>query len=132
MTSRSAVNAVMDPDAMISWKIVRKDDAVLTLWPGTLVREKDRADLMTFFEETFNVVPTIVGCVTTLPDKDTAGLDVPETGGRHDLFFYIDNDDVSSFALPRFQFGMRWWQDIYFNNGQDIYPPEFLRAFPEL
>jgi hypothetical protein len=35
-------NAVMDPDATILWQIVRKDDTVLTLWPGTSVREKDR------------------------------------------------------------------------------------------
>ena len=57
-------------------------------------------------------------------------MNVPDTGGRNDFFFYVNTADVPKFAIPRFHFGMRWWEDIYFNDGQDIYPPEFLAAYP--
>ena len=119
------------PGRVIAWSPLHKEGAVLALWPGSRVCEVDRGELMRFFAHQFGIVPTIVGCVTTIPDKDKDGANVPETGGRYDFFFYVDNADVLKFAMPRFQFGMRWWQDIYFNDQQDIYPPDFLAAYPD-
>ena len=52
------------------------------------------------------------------------------TGGRHDFFFYVKMADVPKFAIKRFQFGMRWWENVYSNNGENIYPIEFLHAYP--
>ena len=52
--------------------------------------------------------------------------------GRQDFFFFVKTTDVSKFAIKRFQFGMRWWEDVYFNDEQDIYPPEFLKAYPNI
>ena len=40
--------------------------------------------------------------------------------------------DVPKFAMKRFSFGMRWWQDVYFNEHEHIYPLEFRRAYPSL
>ena len=40
---------------------------------------------------------------------------------------------MPKFAIKRFQFGMRWWKDVYFNEMKHIswhiYPPEFRRAY---
>ena len=123
-------NALEEMEEIIPWSIIYKEQAVLTLWPGTPVCENDRESLMKFFAEHFDIIPTIVGCVTTVPDKDPDGIDVPDTGGRHDFFFYVNTADVPKFAVPRLQFRMRWWEDVYFNDGQDIYPPAFLAAYP--
>ena len=115
---------------LIPWSPLAKSHAVLTVWPGTSVKEEDREALMTFFADEFNITPTIVGCVSTLPDRDSQGLVVHGTGGRHDLFFFVNMADVPLFAIRRLKFGMRWWDDIYFNQGQGIYPEAFQSAFP--
>eukprot|EP00966_Prymnesium_polylepis_P318758 7361825-Prymnesium_polylepis.2 len=86
---------------------------------------------MNTFQEAFGIVPTLVGCVTTLPDKDDQGFDVPDTCGRHDFFFYINTSDIPKFAIPLFRIGMRWWEDVYFNGGEDNYPADFLTAYPD-
>ena len=57
-------------------------------------------------------------------------VDVPDTGGRCDFFFFVDLNDMPKFAVQRFQFGMRWWQDVYYNEGEGIYPIEFRVAYP--
>ena len=46
---------------LIPWSPLAKSHAVLTVWPGTSVKEEDREALMTFFADEFNITPTIVG-----------------------------------------------------------------------
>eukprot|EP00966_Prymnesium_polylepis_P217170 5026061-Prymnesium_polylepis.1 len=89
------------------WSKMTVDDAVLTLWPGTSVRESDLVDLMAFFKDAFDIEPTPVGCVETLPDTDGDGIEVEGTGGRDDFFFFVKVADLPKFAVKRFTFGMR-------------------------
>ena len=117
---------------LVKWSTVDKENAVLTLWPSTEVYTNNIPDLINFFKEALDIVPTPVGCVETLPDKDEAGDAVPDTGGRVDFFFVVDRADVPKFANKRFQFGMRWWEDVYFNDGQDIYPADFRAVYGHL
>mmetsp|Transcript_18319 Transcript_18319/g.38115 ORF Transcript_18319/g.38115 Transcript_18319/m.38115 type:complete len:135 (-) Transcript_18319:61-465(-) len=126
---------VKDPDTepIMSWSKMTVDDAILTVWPGTVVRESVLSGpqgLMNFFKTNFDIEPIIVGCVETLPDKSMYGTEVKGTGGRHDLFFFVKEPDILKFCIKRLQFGMRWWEDIYFNNREGIYPIEFRRAYP--
>ena len=121
-------------EPMMPWSKMTVDDAVLTLWPGTSVKESDLAGpegVMAFFKEAFDIEPTPVGCVETLPDTDADGVEIEGTGGRHDFFFYVKMADVPKFAIKRFEFDMRWWEDVYFNNGEFIYPIEFRQAYPK-
>ena len=74
---------------------------------------------------------TVVGCVKTLPNKDEEGNDVEGTGGRTDFFFFVKGPGISAFMMRRFGAGMRWWEDVYFNKQESIYPPDFLSAYPE-
>ena len=64
---------------------------------------------MAFFKDIFDIEPTPVGCVETLPDTDGNGVEIEGTGGRHDFFFFVKAADVPKFALKRLRFGMRWW-----------------------
>ena len=89
------------------------------------------SSLHLFFEKAFDIQVTPVGCVTTLPDIKY-GEEVKGTRGRTDFFFFVKAADVPKFAIKRFPFGMRWWEDVYFNEGEHIYPLEFRRAYPRL
>lgn len=73
--------------------------------------------------------PKIVGVVETLPSKDVNGCDIPGTGGRKDLFFFINNKDVNRFAVWSLNYRMRWWEDIFYNDEQDIYPEDFRKKY---
>ena len=55
------------PCEIMPWSKVHVDDAILTLWPVTPVREKDMygpKGLPMFFKEAFDIEVTPVGCVT--------------------------------------------------------------------
>lgn len=127
------VSASTEEYEPMQWKKIA-DEGVLTVWPGTVVRESDidgPDGIRAFFKRTFDIQIIPVGCVQTLPDSDANNNKVHGTGGRYDFFFFVQVEDVPKFALKRFQFGMRWWEDVYFNQGEDIYPIEFREAYPD-
>lgn len=120
-----------DKSDTMAWSKVEVENGVLALWPATPVREADMygpKSLHFIFEEAFGIKVTPVGCVTTLPDVEN-GERVEGTGGRTDFFFFVDAADMPKFAIKRFLYGMKWWEDVYFNEG-DIYPLEFREAYP--
>ena len=63
--------------------------------------------------------------VETLPDFEGC----TETGGRNDIFFYIHDDDIGKFAVPRLQMGIRWWEDVLGNGNGKLYSKEFLSTY---
>ena len=97
-----------------------------TSHPGMETKE----DILEWFKDNFGFDITIIGIVETLPDPADSHLEKPTTGGRLDFFFRVPNEEIGRFAIARFQFGIRWWEDIFFNKGQDIYPDEFIKAYP--
>ena len=130
----SAVSASTEVDKAMEWKKIEADNAVLTFWPGTSVRESDingPQGIHAFFQQAFGIQITPVGCVETLQDLNDDGEEVFGTGGRSDFFFFVNTADVSKFARKRFSFGMRWWEDVYFNDQEDIYPTKFREAYPD-
>ena len=72
----------------------------LCVLQGTLLPEEGGAkELENFFKEKFGVTVKFETEVKTLPDTP----DCTETGGRNDIFFYIADDDIAKFAVPRLQ-----------------------------
>ena len=67
--------------------------------------------------------------VKTNPDTDKNGHHVPETGGRMDTLFYVHNDDVMKFAMPRFKYGIRWWEDVLGNGNGPLYSKDVLTRY---
>ena len=112
------------------WSKVEVEDGVLALWPGLEVRKRDvPVRVHAFFKKMFDIEVIPVGCVETLSVTNDSGEEIE--GGRCDFFFYIiQMEDVQKFALERFKFGIKWWEDVFFNHGESIYPPEFLEAYP--
>ena len=102
-----------------------KEYKQLCVWPGTVVGEEKIKDFESFMKEEFDVRIKYEAEIKTNP---TPGEEV--SGGRNDLFFYVHNDDLSKFAIPRLKAGIRWWEDIFFNDQGYLYPLDFTLNHP--
>ena len=96
----------------------------LCVWPGTVVGDskKVQEDFVKFFKDELGVTVKYETEVKTLADETGPG-------GRNDLFFYIADDDVMKFAIPRLQMGIRWYEDVLGNGGDKLYPTEVLEKY---
>lgn len=99
------------------------------VWPGCLLNENGKPNkeniksFEDFMMENLQVRIKFLEVIITGPDIEN-GIPVSDTGGRHDVFFAIHKDDVGKFAIPRFQFGIRWIEDVLGNGNyrSPIYP----------
>ena len=97
----------------------------LCVMEGTLMPEGGAKELETFFKNEMGVTVHFETEVKTLPDEPGCTL----TGGRNDLFFYIADDDIGKFAVPRLSMGIRWYEDVLGNGGGKLYPTEILEKY---
>lgn len=105
----------------------------LCVWPATQLGDSTVEEFEQFFLDELNARVKFYKEVITLPDIDSNGNTVPDTGGRNDLFFYVHADDVGHFALPRLKMGIRWWEDVVgYNDNAHLYTKEFLQTHPLL
>jgi hypothetical protein len=108
-----------------------KNFTQLCVWPGTTLGNSTADDLVNFFAEDMGVRIKYKGEVETLPDVNENGTILEGTGGRIDQFFYVHDEDVGKFALPRLKMGIRWWEDVVkYNDNTHLYTPEFLEENP--
>ena len=98
----------------------------LCVLQGCLMPEGGAKELETFFKNEMGVTVKFETEVKTLPDPGDLGM---KTGGRNDIFFYIADDDIMKFAVPRLQMGIRWWEDILGNGNGKLYPTEVLEKY---
>lgn len=89
---------------------------------GLLV--KDAAEFESNMMEHFGVRTQFLETIYTKPDTNQWGQPIVDTGGRADVFFAIDTDDVMKFAVPRLSMGIRWIEDALaaVNGGNRLYP----------
>ena len=82
-------------------------------------------DFENYLTETFNVRTKFSEEVeTTIDDEDN-------TGKIHDLLFFVHNEDVGRFAIPRLSAGIRWWEDVVgYNDNRSRYSDEILEKYP--
>ena len=105
---------------------MKKEFNQLCVWPGTVVgnSKKVQKDFIKFFKDKMGVTVKYETEVKTLADETGPG-------GRNDLFFYIADDDIGKFAVPRLQMGIRWWEDVLGNGNGKLYPEEILEKYPK-
>ena len=99
----------------------------LCVLQGTIMPEGGAKELETFFKDEMGVKVKFETEVKTLPNEPGCTL----TGGRNDIFFYIADDDISKFAVPRLSMGIRWWEDCLLNGDGIFYTDEFLEKYPK-
>ena len=97
----------------------------LCVLQGTIMPEGGAKELEAFFKNEMGVTVKFETEVKTLPDTP----ECTETGGRNDLFFYIADDDIGKFAVPRLSMGIRSYEDVLSNGGGKLYPTEILEKY---
>ena len=102
--------------------MAKKQFNQLCVMEGTLMPEGGAKELESFFKDEMGVEVRFETQVKTLPDETGEG-------GRSDLFFYIADDDISKFAVPRMSMGIRWWEDVLGNGNGKLYPSEILEKY---
>ena len=98
----------------------------LCVWSGTIVGVDQIKDFEKFMLDDIGVRVKYETEIKTLPTDGE-----PDTGGRNDLFFYIHDDDIMKFAVPRLSMGIRWWEDVLSNGGGVLYKQEVLTKYPK-
>ena len=98
----------------------------LCVLEGCLMPKGGAKKLESFFKDEMGVTVKFETEVKTLPDPGDLGM---KTGGRNDIFFYIADDDIMKFAVPRLQMGIRWWEDVLGNGNGKLYPTEVLEKY---
>jgi len=103
---------------------LNKNFSQVCVWPGTILKEEEHQDCIKFFKENLGTRIQILETIKTKPSIDSNGNNIPETGGRYDLLFAIHDKDVSKFAVPRLEYGIRWIEDVLDNEegNYSIYP----------
>lgn len=101
------------------------------VWPATILEENQHEDLVKFFKDKMGTRVSGIETVVTNPDTDKFGNPVEDTGGRHDVFFKVHDDDVMKFAIPRLKLGIRWWEDVIGNENHTIYPESIQKKYPK-
>ena len=100
----------------------------LCVWPGTVVGESKVKEFEGHFKDLgFRI--KYAEEVKTKPDVEN-GKVVDDTGGRNDLLFYIHDDDIGKFAVPRLSMGIRWWEDVVnYNDNSHLYTKKILDKY---
>lgn len=98
----------------------------LCVWEGTLVGKEEIKSFEKFFKDEMGTRVKYVEEIETLP---TPGE--PNTGGRNDVFFYVHDDDIMKFSIPRLSLGIRWWEDVLGNGNGELYPEIVLAKYPK-
>lgn len=95
----------------------------LCVWPGTVMGGQSPKDFVDFMMAEFGVRVRFDAEVTTTAPTEDGGF-------RHDLLFYVCDEDIPKFAVKRLCFGIRYWEDVLDNGNGDVYPEEVIQAHP--
>lgn len=103
----------------------------VVVWPGTILGDSTVEDLEKFILDNLGTRAQYLECIITKPDFDDRGYTIPETGGRSDLIFAIHKEDIMKFAMPRFEYGMRWIEDVLAtcNHSRHLYDCDYLQQY---
>ncbi len=97
----------------------------LCVWEGTLVGKDEVKNFEKFFKDEMG---TRVKYMEEIETQPTPGE--PDIGGRNDVFFYVHDEDIDKFAIPRLSMGIRWWEDVLRNGNSVLYTEDVLEKYP--
>jgi len=68
----------------------------LCVWLGTMLGDNTEEDFVNFIKKEFDVRAKFAEIVVT-----NGSIERNEEGGRHDLLFFVHNEDVGKFAVKK-------------------------------
>jgi hypothetical protein len=84
------------------------------VWPGMTIEEKDIKEFESLMFDRLGAKIQYLETIVTKPDIKN-GIEVLNTGGRHDVFFGVHEDSIPQFAASRLVHGIRWLEDVLAN-----------------
>lgn len=105
----------------------------VVVWPGTIVGLDQIQEFVEFMQEELGVRVKYISELKTKADWFSTYEDTKGSGGRNDVLFYIHSDDIEKFAIPRFQYGMQWLEDVLNNElrlNRELGIPEDYSIYP--
>lgn len=95
----------------------------LCVWEATSLGEETKESFEKFFKEN--------GFEIKFAEEVETTIEYPDGTKRHDLLFYIHDDDISKFSVWRLRLGIRWWEDIVkYNDHSEYYNQDILYKYP--
>jgi hypothetical protein len=100
----------------------------VVIWPGVDLDGASGEEIEGFFMAMLDARVQYLENIYTAPDRDEDGNIDEETGGRSDIFVAVHKDDIMNMTIKRFNFGMRWIEDVLkYNDGNEhLYPTRVL------
>lgn len=83
------------------------------------------------FEQAFldhNIHIKFADTFFTLPDMENGDV-VANTGGRSEILFYVDSDDLYTFLAPMLDLRIRFWDNALAEECRNIYPKEIIDKY---
>ena len=99
---------------------------LVCVWPAIIIGKESISAFEEWFKNEFGIDVQYLEEVKTMPDCDKDGNVMEDTGGRSDLFFAIKHEEISTFAINRFRYAMRWASDVV-PQDKKIYPRHVLK-----
>ena len=95
----------------------------LCVWECTTLGRDTKSEFEKFFKDN--------GFDIKFAEEVETNINYPYGVARHDVLFYINDDDIAEFSIWRLRFGIKWWEDIVkYNNHSDYYKEETLEKYP--
>ena len=95
----------------------------LCVWEGTTLGGDTKEGFENFFKDH--------GFDIKFSEEVETNIEYPDGTIRHDLLFYINDDNIAEFSVWRLRLGIKWWEDIVkYNNHSDYYKEETLEKYP--
>lgn len=88
----------------------------LCVWPATIVGKDAIQEFNEFMKDEFGI-------------RSKYECEIELSSGRNDLLFFIHDEDITKFAVKRLQYGIRWWEDIFYNNQEEEYPGHIISKY---
>jgi len=98
---------------------LQTDEQFLCCIHGIDLKPNEYEDFQSYFGGELNTTVTVENVV----HRSDGGIDV---------LFWIPVEDIVKVALPRLQFGIRWWEDVVseINDNRKYYSEEILAKYP--
>lgn len=103
----------------------------LCVWPGVLLTPDEKIPTTDAYIQDFErIMEAHFGCRFRYEGQFKTLAGQGGEGGRNDVLFYVHDEDIGKFTIPRLAAGIRWWGD-YINNCADITPPDVAGKYPQ-
>jgi hypothetical protein len=100
------------------------------VWPGKFVGAENVEDFEQFMLDEFGIRVQYLEEIYIIPGKRFTQTAASKKDGRCELFFAVQDADVTKFAISRLKTDIRWAEDVLSKiNRQSKFYPEYVKLY---